>query len=996
MGPPVIEFGDERLWPQAGKTSALLLYLAYRSEWASRVDVAQLFWRDVTERTARTNLRSLLSRTPSTRAYAENLEVEASRVRWRVATDVAEFQAAVSDGHYAEAFGTYGGDLLDGFVVEGAPGFDEWLAREREALQDGWRTAGLEVSRQLEASGEWLKSAEVLDRLARTDPFDESLLRRLLVALSNAGKPDRARDEYNRFAAWLAEEVGAEPEPETASLVSGTGDGQGGQGLAGSRAPSPAGRAQYRLPTPVTPTVGRAAERAHVAGLLRDGARLVTLSGPGGIGKTRLALAVAHDLNATGTGGDTDATPSSTRRGSGGTDLTLDVRFVPCETADGTDELVAAIADAVGLPLIGPGQPRRQLLDYLAPKRMLLVLDNLEQLRGRLDVLDEILERSPDVSILTTSRELVGSRHEHVVDVRGLATPPAAEVLVVTEVVALPALELFMSCALRVRPDFRLTDANVEAVTRICRMVDGMPLAIELATSWLRAVTPEEVAGEIARGLDILAAAVSTETDRHRSVRVTFDYSWSVLPHAEQHVLARLSVFAGAFYLNAAAAIAGATVTTMAALVNKSLLAQTGSGRYVLHPLLRSYAAEKLSAEDSSGASLEKTRRAHRLYFSTFLDDRGGALRGGDQLRALNEIADEIDDVRAAWEAALEDGYVGTLGRQAPALTAFYTFRSRFHEMLAQYSTAARRLRDLPRTEEIDTLLGFMLAHVGWSGMRLGRYQEAEAVLLEATARPSPGSLEPRYPAGDPRLPLSLMASIRGEFGVAAGYAQAALEASQDHGNSTNERIAHYALARAAIGMEQFGEAEDHIDLALASSERDGDRWFQGDCLLQLGDVALGLGRAEEADRHYLAGLEICVEFGNRGGVAEAMNRRAAVALWREDHDAAHRLYLESLAVSESVGDGREIARAECGLGAVLSAKDQLRTAASHYRRALRHAAKLRSWPLVRRIANGASRVVPDDARASGLRKLAGGTAKPAELSLVVDDLERALANAAR
>src|SRR5690606_4483997 len=333
MGPPAIAFGGEQLWPPAGKTSALLLYLAYRGEWVSRVEIADLFWRDVTERTARTNLRSLLSRTPSTRAYAEDLEVEATRVRWRVATDVTEFQAAVTDGGYAEAFGSYGGDLLEGFIVEGAPGWDEWLASERETVRDSWRNAGLEVSRQLEAAGEWPRSAEVLERLVKSDPFDESLVRRLLVALSSAGKPERARDVYTRFAAWLADDVGAEPEPETASLVSATGSHTGGQ--AAARDPSPAGLPRSRLPTPVTPTVGRTVERAHVAGLLREGARVVTLSGPGGIGKTRLALAVANDLN--GSKASVPA-PSSADLSTGRLGFAGSVRFVRCEPADGVEE----------------------------------------------------------------------------------------------------------------------------------------------------------------------------------------------------------------------------------------------------------------------------------------------------------------------------------------------------------------------------------------------------------------------------------------------------------------------------------------------------------------------------------------------------------------------------------------------------------------------------------------------------------------------------------
>lgn len=990
LGPPAISFGDDWLWPQPGKTTALLLYLAYRDDWVSRVELVDLFWRDTTESVARTNLRSLLSRTIATRPYAEALEIEATRVRWRVTSDASEFRAAVAEGLHAEAYRAYGSELLEGFVLEGAAGFAEWLTQERSALSAQWLECALKVCGQLEAAEQWARAAEVLGRLLEADPFDESILRRRLVDLSKAGQSRMAREAFERFRDWLAAEVGAEPEPETAALL------VAGSGY--SRPPARRGVGS-RLPTPASAIVGREAERKHLVRLLSSGpARLVTLTGPGGIGKTRLALCVAHDLSDDSKRGR----ESEGTEGSAAGELSADdsafrdgVYFVACETATGPEGLVTSVADAVGLPLIGPGEPRRQLLDYLAEKGLLLVLDNLEQLRGRLTVLDETLECAPHVRILTTSRELLGSRSEHVVDLPGLDLPPSAPAGVTTgyeETATYGAVALFASCGSRVRDDFELTEENIGAVVRICRLVAGMPLAIELAASWLRALRPEEIAAEIASGLDILSAAVPAEGDRHSSLRAVFDYSWSALAGSERRVLARFSIFAGSFDLAAAKAVAGATVEALNGLVNRSLLVRSTGGRYGLHPLVRSYAGEKLIEEAAGSDVVEATRAAHCAHYTRFLAERADALGGGEQLRALDEIAADIDNVRAALAWATVHAEFEALQRQLLTLAPYYTYRCRFHEMAEAFRTAERRLRREPSSSATDTLLGFVLAHLGWSSMRLGRYQEADALLLESMAASSTGVLESPYPGGDPRLPLSLMASIRGELDLAVTYGEEALRLAKRHGNDLNERIAHYALARAANGQGRFEDGEAHGNSALDSSENADDRWFMGDCLLELGDALIGQGRVDEAESRFTHALGICREFDNRGGVAEAMNRRAALALRRSDFDAARRQFLTGLEASEYASDAREIARAECGLAEALAALDEPSEAATHFRRALHHAARLRSWPLVKRVAQGALSIAPGSVTAERVRQLENGSLPSSELPRVTNELEIVLA----
>ncbi|MGH8631367.1 MAG: ATP-binding protein, partial [Burkholderiales bacterium] len=340
-------------------------------------------------------------------------------------------------------------------------------------------------------------------------------------------------------------------------------------------------RPRDNLPTPPTPLIGRERELAEMARLLGDPqCRLLTLAGPGGIGKTRLAIEAAdHQREAFADG----------------------AHFVSLAPIRSAEFIVPAIADAIGFAFYGAEDPKAQLLNYLSGKAPLLVLDNLEHLLEGVALLAEILERGPAVKLLATSRERLNLHGEWVLDIQGLPFPDEAGS---AEVEGYSAVALFVQTARRAHVDFVLAAEERPAVARICRLVEGMPLGIELAAAWVRTLSCREIAQEIERnladprqGMDFLAASMRDVPERHRSIRAAFDHSWNLLSAEEQQVMRQLSVFRGGFRREAAEQVAGATLPLLSALVDKSLLRRTEAGRFDLHELVRQYAAAQLQAD---------------------------------------------------------------------------------------------------------------------------------------------------------------------------------------------------------------------------------------------------------------------------------------------------------------------------------------------------------------------------------------------------------------
>jgi predicted ATPase/transcriptional regulator with XRE-family HTH domain len=384
----------------------------------------------------------------------------------------------------------------------------------------------------------------------------------------------------------------------------------------------------HRSPTPL---IGREPELATLNRLLGDPhCQLLTLAGPGGIGKTRLALELASIQYAQFPDG---------------------VFFVPLVSLSLPEFVAPAIGSALGLSSSSLLDPKVQLLNHLRQKSLLLVLDNLEHLLEGVGLLAELLEQAPGVKLLVTSRERLNLQGEWLFDLQGLPVPPLDQVDRAEEY---SAVALFIQSAQRAQVGFELSAEERPWAARICQLVKGMPLAIELAAAWVRLLSCQEIAQEIEHNLDFLATSARDLPARHRSMRAVFDHSWKLVSNEERQALSRLSVFRGGFTREAAEQVAGASLTLLSALISKSLAQPVADGRFDLHELVRQYVEAHLDTEPGGHEMATgypnsfAARKAHATYYLALVEQAVPQLYGPSQAAWLQRLEREYDNIRAA------------------------------------------------------------------------------------------------------------------------------------------------------------------------------------------------------------------------------------------------------------------------------------------------------------------------------------------------------------
>ncbi|MCB0036110.1 MAG: AAA family ATPase, partial [Anaerolineales bacterium] len=590
---------DQTPLPQlaSAKAKAILFYLAVTQERCSRETLAGLLWSDMPESSARASLRVALSKLR--RHVGEHLQIKRRSVKLIASTslvvDVHLFEQAAADPH--TAVDLYTGPLLDDFYLRDAPLFDQWVEQERQRLHQQAINHLNQLAQETAAAAQFEQAITYARKLLTLEPWREETHRQLMQWLNQTGQRGAALSQFARCRQALQDHLDAQPAAETITLyetIKSTPDNPAPntpaviqQNLLTSTATLP----PHNLHPYPTSFIGRADELHTVTHQLQTPTcRLLTITGTGGIGKTRLALETAQRL-----------LPS----------FEHGVFYIPLVSLSTSTAavLVSTIADALNLGLHGTSDPQEQLLGYLAHKQMLLVFDNFEHLLEAADLLLDLLTAAPQLKLLVTSREPLGLPEEWVLPLSGL--PYKDE-----EKSETAAAQLFSERAQRLDLSFDPT-TETAGIHHICALVEGLPLAIELAAAWVRVIPCTEIAAEIERNLDFLATELRIVPDHQTSIRAVFGYSWSLLTPASQTVLAKLAIFRGSFSRDAAEAVADASLRTLATLVDKSLIQKEAHGRFRIHPLIQQFALEQLSKTERHTLGLN-----HARYYTRFLHTR--------------------------------------------------------------------------------------------------------------------------------------------------------------------------------------------------------------------------------------------------------------------------------------------------------------------------------------------------------------------------------------
>jgi predicted ATPase/DNA-binding CsgD family transcriptional regulator len=476
----------------------------------------------------------------------------------------------------------------------------------------------------------------------------------------------------------------------------------------------------HNLPTHATPFIGRTGELSRIAALLHDpGCRLLTLTGPGGIGKTRLAVEVARLMTDDDEVGAHGHVPLPNQAFSDG------VCFVPLQPLTSPDVIVPAIADALHFTVRRELAAKQQLLGYLREKRLLLVLDNIEHLTDGVELLPEILEQAPHLKLLVTSQERLRLREEWLFDVSGLSFPENAQTATSD---GYTAVQLFFQSARRA--GYTPVNGDTSSIVRICQLSQGIPLAVELAAAWVRVMPCAEIALEVERSLDILTTTNRNVPEKHRSMRAAFERSWELLTGEEQAVFRKLSVFRGGFSREGAGQVAGATLAILASLVDKSLVEVDASGRYELHGLLRQYAADRLRDAGEEDTTVQR----HCDYFIRLAEGAKAHAFGREQVAWFDRLEVELDNLRAVLIRLIEQeaGF-----RLVAALRWFFTERSHWGEGIDWFRRALAANPDAPAFLRVQ---GLQMIGEGTKALALARAandrfsEEGEQALVLARA----------------------------------------------------------------------------------------------------------------------------------------------------------------------------------------------------------------------------------------------------------------------
>ena len=820
---------------RSDKARALLAYLAATPELAHRRDtLAALLWPDSPDSTALTNLRITLSNLH--KLLTDALTITRQTVQFNpqaVETDLLHFYRLLPNDPKA-AFALYQGDFLQGLTLPDAPPFNEWRTIQQERLHRQMVQTLDQLLAKAEAEEQWEEAREVATRQLQLVPWHEPAHRALIRALARQGNHAEALAQYERCRATLRDELGLDPSAETIALLTEISASQ---------------PTVSNLPAFTDPLIGREQEQKTIPQLLAEN-RLITLYGQGGIGKSKLAITIGRRLL---------------------NDYAEGVWLVPLLGVAASDAggIYTTIGASLGMDFQGNAALLDQLTAFIQSRQLLLILDNFEHLADLADSLLPLLDAAPKLNMLITSRVRLHLPGEQTLRLYGL--PPGT------------AEALFARRARRFVTYFSPDEEEQAAITRICRLVEGLPLGIELAAIWVEHFRCTEIADAIAQNRDFLARQQKEGADHHDSLRAVFEHSWGLLTPQEQTAIAQFSIFHGEFGREAALKVTDASLSDLSALLSKSLVRRGRAGRYDLHEVVRSFSAEKW--EHFPPEHRTATLQAYCQHYLQRVQSHD------------TQLSLDLDNIRAAWRQSVEQQDHALLQESVEGLARFMHGLGLPREGLNLINLALERAEGELAAALMTHSLYFLQPLYGsertiaaaWQALSLTQDPRLRVLIHSYLARALSGTArwevaEEQYhlqeaaarETGDPFLIASTLKDhaedqvlqFVGNFREAIGRLETALEliANEPTADGLRTRI-FKALATANIRYGNYGRALFYGQQCLALCREQHQRIDEVDALLGCGLAAWFAGMYPEALEYNHKALALAEEIGDREGI---------------------------------------------------------------------------------------------------------------------------------
>gem|GEM_PF-846909 len=865
---------------------ALLAYLLLTSRPHSRDELATLLAGDIGDDPARKRLRNALADLVE-HGLGDFLLTSRQTVAFNAALpytlDIDTLDDLITAGDSVPPEGLAWAaercdwELLSGLAPRDAPAFELWLLNERERRGRQIRDLAQRHLRMLRESGQHEAGITLAQRLLAVEPWNESVHRDLMRLHAQTGQIAMALAQYQRCRDALAEELGTEPHAETTTLA--------------ERLRAGPVTIRHNLPATIDASemIGRDEQLESVTTSLVDPAcRLLTIVGLGGSGKTSLALAAARRLS-------TPAPIGEDHPFGDGIVLVNMAETPEADVRSGSDEsterrIATAIGFALGIVFYGHIDRLEQVIAYLHPKRMLLVLDNMEHLRSGAPVLLAILRRCPGVTILATSRYALDIANEWTHELGGLPSPESVD-----ELERAPASQLFLREARRANAHINGDDEP--DIVQICRLTGGWPLAIKIAAGWLGPLTCAEIVRELKSGGNLLNQPLLRVGDRSDSIRSIVAATYEVLPARDRQALTRLAVFSGPFHRQAAEAV-GVTTPSLVALNQRSLLERLDRDSYTLHPLVGTFASEQLS---NRRADETAARSDHASFYATIVEASSPALFTNPEAHAV--IGSDRANVQAAWDWAVDQQDVDLIEQLLEGLATWNQQAGLHREWTASLTAAISRLRTNGNDPDRSEILAQLLVAKAESLLWQGDLDSAFPLLEEAR----------QYAGQTGTLKLeSLISFCEGHLlRFRGGQHDAAIEllqqarvlarATQQHRIEANSLL---QLAFAATDNENYQEAESFLHRAVEAFQMLGDRLSLARTTSHQGRLSVYRGDYIRARVDLEQSLHIARLFGDRFTEAYAqlfLGIISDVAFGR--HQEADEQFEQALAVAVQTGD---------------------------------------------------------------------------------------------